>query len=179
MKLSTLKFEVMAMFTQRKSFFKGKLFYIIILVLFAFGLWLNQPVEERSPTDVNTGTDYSDASDRSAKKNGQADKGNYDILDGIVDMNDPISTSSGAAGTDTSNNGISTAVHEGKSYYLIKEVDGVIKIFHYNEDGKESLIKETDIAFSLLSVTDQTLFKKGVIRHSPEELDELLQDFES
>ena len=53
------------------------------------------------------------------------------------------------------------------------------KIYYYDNEGKESLVRETDIAFSLLSVTDQTLFRKGVIRHSPEELDELLQDFES
>ncbi len=66
-----------------------------------------------------------------------------------------------------------------KGYYLVKEVNGMIKIFYYNEEGKETLIRETDIAFSLLSVADQTLFRKGVIRHTPEELDELLQDFES
>jgi hypothetical protein len=66
-----------------------------------------------------------------------------------------------------------------KGYYLVKDVDGIIRIFYYNEEGKESLIRETDIAFSLLSVADQALFQKGVIKHSSEELDELLQDFES
>jgi hypothetical protein len=58
-------------------------------------------------------------------------------------------------------------------------VDGVIKVFYYDEEGKESLIRDTDIAFSLLSTADQRLFQKGVIKHTPEELEELLQDFES
>ena len=66
-----------------------------------------------------------------------------------------------------------------QGYYLVKEVDGVIKIFYYDEQGKEKLIRDTDIAFSLLSVGDQNLFQKGVIKHSEEDLNELLQDFES
>lgn len=168
------------MFTQRKSFFKGKLFYIILLVLFAFGLWLNQPVTERSPEDVNTGTDYSDSGEKTVKQGDNGDKGNYDdILDNIIDKNQPVSTSVGAAGTDAEDDRSATAEQEHAGYYLVKEIDGVIKIFYYDEEGKESLIRETDIAFSLLSVADQTLFRKGVIKHNPEELDELLQDFES
>lgn len=170
------------MFTQRRSFFKGKLFYIILLVLFAFGLWLNQPITERSPEDVNAGTDYTDSGDKDVKQgdNGdKGDKGSYDILDNIIDKNQPVSTSVGAAGTNTPDDKSGTTDQENKGYYLVKEIDGVIKIFYYDEEGKESLIRETDIAFSLLSVADQTLFQKGVIKHSPEELDELLQDFES
>jgi hypothetical protein len=66
-----------------------------------------------------------------------------------------------------------------RGYYLVKEIDGIIKIFYYDENGKESLVRVTDIAFSLLSVADQALFQKGVIKHTAEELDELLQDFES
>jgi hypothetical protein len=166
----------MAMFTQRKSFFKGKLFYIILLVLFAFGLWLNQPIEERSPEDVNAGTEYPESSDKTADQVDTGDKGN--ILDSIIDKNQPVSVTTGAAGS-AAENKPDPSDREDKGYYLIKEIDGVIKIFYFNEDGKESLIRETDIAFSLLSVTDQTLFRKGIIRHSPEELDELLQDFES
>lgn len=164
------------MFTQRKSFFKGKLFYIILLVLFAFGLWLNQPIEEKSQDDVNTGTNYPESADNPVKQGDAGDTGNYDILDNIIEKNQPVSTSSGAAATEDKPD---TADQEDKGYYLVKEVNEVIKIFYYDEEGKESLIRETDIAFSLLSVADQKLFQKGVIRHSPEELDELLQDFES
>ncbi len=163
------------MFTQRKSFFKGKLFYIILLVLFAFGLWLNQPIAEKAPEDIIADTDYPETTDKAIAQ-GDKGSGNYDILDNIIDKNQPVSTSVGAASTD---NKIDPADQKDKGYYLVKEVNGMIKIFYYNEEGKETLIRETDIAFSLLSVADQTLFRKGVIRHTPEELDELLQDFES
>jgi hypothetical protein len=166
----------MAMFTQRKSFFKGKLFYIILLLLFAFGLWLNQPIKEKAPDDINTGTDYPEAGDKAVKQGEGGAKGDYDILDSIIEKNQPVSTSEGAVGA---GNDPVAADLEDKGYYLVKEINGVIKIFYYDNEGKESLVRETDIAFSLLSVTDQTLFQKGVIRHSPEELDELLQDFES
>ena len=164
------------MFTQRKSFFKGKLFYIILLMLFAFGLWLNQPIAEKSPEDVNTGTGYPETTDKAVKQGDNGKQGEYDILDNIIERNQPVSTSAGAAGADDKSVPADPA---NKGYYLVKEVNGIIKIFYYNEEGKESLIRETDIAFSLLSVSDQTLFQKGVIKHSPEELDELLQDFES
>ena len=172
----------MAMFTQRKSIFKGKLFYIILLMLFAFGLWLNQPIAEKSPKNVNTGTDYTETTDNAVEqgdpgKSGDNGKqGDYDILDNIIEKNQTVSTSSGASVADDKPIPADPA---DKGYYLVKEVNGVIKIFYYDEEGKESLIRETDIAFSLLSVSDQTFFRKGVIRHSPEELDELLQDFES
>lgn len=164
------------MFTQRKSFFKGKLFYIILLLLFAFGLWLNQPIMEKNPDGVNTGTDYPQTADKGEKQGDSGDKDNYDILDNIIEKNQPVSTSESAV--DTEGRPV-PAEQEEQGYYLVKEVGGVIKIFYYDEDGKESLIRDTDIAFSLLSVSDQTLFQKGVIRHDPEELDELLQDFES
>ncbi len=163
----------MAMFTQRKSFFKGKLFYIILLVLFAFGLWLNQPIADKSPKDIIADTDYPETTDKAI---GQGNTGNYDILDNIIDKNQPVSTSIGAAAADDKTG---PAEQNDKGYYLVKEINGVIKIFYYSEEGKESLLRETDIAFSLLSVADQALFRKGVIRHTPEELDELLQDFES
>lgn len=65
------------------------------------------------------------------------------------------------------------------SYYLIRAESGMIKIFLCDENGKEEFIKNTNIAFSLLSVSDQELFTYGIVKHSEEELDELLQDFES
>lgn len=159
------------MFSQRKSFLKGKLFYIILLALFAFGIWVNQaPIENDSPDGVKADTKYPVTSDDALN---QGDNGYYDIMDNIIG-NDNLDTPDDP-GTDVE----TTDESEKKGYYLVKEVDGVIMIFYYNEEGKESLIRETDIAFSLLSIADQALFQKGVIKHSSEELDELLQDFES
>jgi len=160
------------MFNQRKSFLKGKLFYIVLLALFAFGIWVNQaPIDKDSTDDVKAYTESPATTDDALK---QGDDGYYDIMDNIIG-NDNIDTPDGI-GTDGETSPDETAK---KGYYLVKEVDGVIMIFYYDEEGKESLIRETDIAFSLLSIADQALFQKGVIKHSSEELDELLQDFES
>ncbi|MEL7656479.1 MAG: hypothetical protein AAGU75_11290 [Bacillota bacterium] len=161
------------MFSQRKSFFKGKLFYIVLLGLFVFGIWLNQaPVEKNSPDEVNTDSNYPASTD---KANNQPDNESYDIMDNIIGSGQ-IPTSGGIENPTDSENTEETV---DSGYYLVKEVDGVINIFFYDEQGKESLIRETDIAFSLLSVADQALFQKGIIKHTAEELNDLLQDFES
>ena len=160
------------MFNQRKSFFKGKLFYIVLLALFAFGIWVNQaPIDKDSPDDVKADSNYPATTNDALN---QGDDEYYDIMDNIIG-NDNIGTPNDT-GTDV---GTSPDESTNEGYYLVKEVDGVIMIFYYDEEGKESLIRETDIAFSLLSIADQALFQKGVIKHSSEELNELLQDFES
>ena len=164
------------MFSQRKSFFKGKLFYIILIGLFAFGMWINQPLTDKNaPEDVKADSNYPSTTKSAA--NQSADKnGSYDIMDNIIG-NTATATPGGVtekpSATDNQENS------DSKGYYLVKAVDGVIKVFYYDDQGKESLIRETDIAFSLLSVGDQALFQKGVIKHSEEELNDLLQDFES
>jgi hypothetical protein len=168
----------MAMFSQRKSFLKGKLFYVILVGLFIFGIWLNQaPEDVKAPQEISTDSNYP-ASTKGAVN--QGNKNDYDILDNIIGKNNIASPGeqSNVQATDSS---IGTPADEPKKqgYYLVKEIDGVIKIFYYDEQGKEKLIREADIAFSLLSVGDQELFQKGIIKHNEEELNELLQDFES
>lgn len=159
------------MFSQRKSFLKGKLFYIILFVLFAFGIWLNQaPVEQENPDEVSsTDKSYADTA------YDESESGSYNIMDNIIGNHEAVSEG-GVENTDTVS-GPGDPDHSG--YYLVKEIDGIIKIFYYDEEGKETLIRETDIAFSLLSIADQAFFQKGVIKRTSEELDELLQDFES
>lgn len=161
------------MFSQRKSFLKGKLFYIILLGLFSFGIWLNQaPIVPNSADDIHTDSNYPVSTNGAVD---QENKGNYDIMDNIIGGKHILSPE-GVDISDTPGNQ-NDATNSG--YFLVKEVDGIIKIFFYDEKGKESFIKETGIAFSLLSVADQALFQKGVIKHTSDELDELLQDFES
>lgn len=76
------------MFNQRRSFFKGKLFYIILLALFGFGLWLNQaPAMQDSPDEVNAGTNYPTTTDEALKqgnKGSGTSGGSYDIMDSII-----------------------------------------------------------------------------------------------
>jgi hypothetical protein len=166
----------MAMFSQKRSFFKGKLFYIILIGLFAFGMWINQPLTNKNaPEDVSADKGYSTATNSAV--NQSADKNvNYNIMDNIIGKSS-TTTPGGIENKNTAADNQEKASNKG--YYLVKAVDGVIKIFYYDDQGKESLIKVTDIAFSLLSVGDQALFQKGIIKHSEDELNELLQDFES
>lgn len=168
------------MFNQRKSFFKGKLFYIILLALFGFGIWMNQApagnMDSNAPENVKADTKYPATTNSSVSQKNSGD----DILDNIIGKNQTVTPS----GTDIDEENIDTKSSDtvepaNNGYYLVKEVNGVIKVFYYDQEGKETLIRDTDIAFSLLSTADQALFRKGVIKHTTEELDELLQDFES
>lgn len=166
------------MFSQKKSFFKGKLFYMILIGLFIFGYWLNQSSMVLDlPNDVSTDSDYP-AGTSAVKDKDTKSADNYDIMDNIVGgANLPTNEAIGKVEESDAEN--ETEENAVKSYYLVKEIDGLVNIFYYDEQGKETLIRATDIAFSLLSEADQALFKKGVIKHSLDELDELLQDFES
>lgn len=164
------------MFSQKRSFFKGKLFYIVLIGLFAFGMWINQPLTNKNaPDDVSTDTNYTATTNSAVNQSGDKNT-NYDIMDNIIGKDAPATQGGVVDKTTAGDNRENTPT---KAYYLVKAVDGVIKIFYYDEQGKESLIRETDIAFSLLSVGDQKLFQKGIIKHSEDELNELLQDFES
>lgn len=67
----------------------------------------------------------------------------------------------------------------GEAYYLLKEAEGQIELYHYDESGSEKFIRMTDIPFSLISAADQELFKQGIVVKDESELDNILQDFES
>lgn len=63
--------------------------------------------------------------------------------------------------------------------YLIKEVEGVVKVFVCDEDGNKELYLITSIPFDLLSENDQQLFIDGVTMETEEDLGEFLQNFDS
>ena len=65
------------------------------------------------------------------------------------------------------------------AYYLIKERDGSVNVYAYDEEGIESFFMVTDIVFSLISSDDQNMFSEGVMVKSLEELYSVLEDFES
>ena len=68
---------------------------------------------------------------------------------------------------------------KGASYYLVKSVDGQIKVFFINKSGEPLELETTQIVDELLSTADQKLFDEGCRVESQEELAVLLQDFES
>lgn len=63
--------------------------------------------------------------------------------------------------------------------YLIKEVNGVVKVFICDETGKEELYLITSIPFDLLSERDQQLFVDGVRLKTEEDLGKFLENFDS
>lgn len=68
---------------------------------------------------------------------------------------------------------------EDATYYLVKSVDGQIKVFFVNESDEPLELETTNIVYELLSTADQKLFDEGCRVESQEELAVLLQDFES
>ncbi len=63
--------------------------------------------------------------------------------------------------------------------YLIKEVDGIVKVFLCDEKGNEELYLITSIPFELLSESDQKLFRDGVTLDTEEDLGRFLENFDS
>lgn len=63
--------------------------------------------------------------------------------------------------------------------YLIKEVDGVVKVFLCDSNGNKELYLITSIPFDLLSESDQQLFVEGVTIETEDDLGAFLQNFDS
>lgn len=143
------------MFSQKKSIWKRRWFVIAVIGLLSLGYWVNQSADVLTP------------SDESNKETGI----NRAVDDDPINEVDQTTQSITDESEDTDN-------ERNEPYYLIKEEDDVISIF-YCENGEETFIRNTDIAYSLLSETDQSLFSQGVIKNTEEELEELLQDFGS
>lgn len=72
-----------------------------------------------------------------------------------------------------------TGTSESPETYLIKEVDGVVKVFLCDKDGSEELYLITSIPFELLSESDQQLFIDGVSLDTEEDLGKFLENFDS
>ncbi len=73
----------------------------------------------------------------------------------------------------------SPTIANDNSYYLIKEDNGVISVYKSDDSGHLSLVKTTEISLDYLSSGDQELFKYGIKKNTMDEVNELLQDFES
>ncbi|QHI73753.1 hypothetical protein [Aminipila terrae] len=149
------------MFTRKKSLVKRKEFYITLVAILGVGYLMCSLLisPKETPESENISTNVNQTVKQS---NDKPD----DEKNDVSEINDE----------DSDNN-----VQENQSgeYYLVKESDGIIKVYQYDENGKESLLRTTDIVFSMLSEDDQELFSKGVVVKTESELLDLLQDFES
>lgn len=145
---------------QKKSFFKSKWFYgILVLFLLGFGVWVNYDGESQR---VNTVTEVSKDSQMETQE---------DVSTAKNEQQQPSEAMS------TEETGQSDKAQQ--IYYLIKEVEGVVKVFYCDEKGQENLYQITSVPFQLLSTEDQQLLSEGVRVDNENELADFLENFDS
>ena len=75
--------------------------------------------------------------------------------------------------------GKGTDTEEVPETYLIKEVDGVVKVFLCDSEDNKELYLITSIPYDLLSESDQQMFSDGVELETEDDLGAFLQNFDS
>jgi len=149
------------MFIRKKSFYQKKAFYGIVAAVIVFGIFINQIPGNTGGENIDAGTNVENTADETP-----------DIADSAA--NDALPERLGPPEDDRA-----AGLSQPSGYYLVKEVNGIIKVFYYDAQGRETIIQNTNILYSLISETDQNLFSQGVILDTEDELMNLLQDFES
>ena len=167
----------MAMFSEKKSFWKGKWFYIAIAALLGFGYWVNSTIdwnaEEGDPgAEANVQQTIKD-NDKSADKSPVNDsryspESNGGFNDVDEDENEALDQGQREGNRVGAEDGQEP---ETGSCYVVREDDGLINLYYRDENGNEAFLEETDIAFDLLSETDQDLFRNGIVTVSYTHLD--------
>ncbi len=82
---------------------------------------------------------------------------------------------------ETEINEIEPAVSEeepNKEHYVLREVEKQIKVYSIDDNEKEELYMNTNIATEYLPETDKASLEQGIHVYSKGELNEILQDFE-
>ena len=145
---------------QKKGFIKGKWFYgLLVLFLLAFGIWVNY---DGNSQNVNTVTEVSEKTQNQTQESQP-----------VVDSLDQETTEK------ESENEAAQTEEKQQTYYLIKEVEDVVKVFYCDENGQEDLYQITTVPFQLLSTEDQQLLSEGVRVEDENELADFLENFDS
>jgi len=141
--------------TRRKRMRKRAAFAAAGILVLGFGIWLNL--------------------------HGTSETGDMDgAEDAVNDVKvEETAASDEADGEDAADGSSGTGTEEEPETYLIKEVDGVVKVYVCDEDGSKELYLITSIPFELLSESDQQLFIDGVTLETEDDLGEFLENFES
>ncbi len=191
------------MFSQKKSFFRGKAFLFVIAGLLIFGYWINkgsaedgnsnQPDPKPALTAQQKDNDVKQKDSAKQAVNPQP-AGGYRApstggITDSVDAEDFEGEDTNRTDSDSErSDGVEPTADQERPegiddidgpYYLIREDNGAIKVYYCEEGKKARLIRTTDISFSLLSESDQKLFERGIVKQNEDQLSELLQDFES
>lgn len=144
---------------QRKNFFQSKWFYLIIVILLLlFGIWINYGSDSQKETPIEE-----------VSQQKQVETG-----DSAATESHEQKTSQDKQEATTDESGETQ-----QAYYLIREIEGVVKVFHCDENGEESLYQITTIPFQLLSQEDQQLLAEGVHVQTEAELADFLENFDS
>ena len=145
---------------QKKGFIKSKWFYgLLILFLLAFGIWVNY---DGNSQNVNTVTEVSEKTQNQTQESQP-----------VVDSLDQETTEK------ESENEAAQTEEKQQTYYLIKEVEDVVKVFYCDENGQEDLYQSTTVPCQLLSTEDQLLLSEGVRVEDENELADFLENFDS
>lgn len=145
---------------QKKGFIKSKWFYgLLVLFLLAFGIWVNY---DGNSQNVNTVTEVSEKTQNQTQESQP-----------VVDSLDQETTEK------ESENEAAQTEEKQQTYYLIKEVADVVKVFYCDENGQEDLYQITTVPFQLLSTEDQQLLSEGVRVEDENELADFLENFDS
>ena len=139
---------------KKKSFLSNKIFYIVILAVFVFGVSMLIPDKEPDADNENIIANIENSDSDNDDERNMLSQSDEDSRDDVVVSN------------------------EFESYYLLKESEGRIELLYFDETGSR-LVKVTDIPFNLISTEDQNVFREGLKLENEEALDEILQDFES
>jgi len=139
---------------KKKSFLSNRIFYIVILAVFVFGMSMLIPDKEPDADNENIIANIENSDSDNDDERNMLSQSDEDSRDDVVVSN------------------------EFESYYLLKESGGRIELLYFDETGSR-LVKVTDIPFNLISTEDQNVFREGLKLENEEALDEILQDFES
>lgn len=145
---------------QKKGFMKSKWFYgLIVLFLLGFGVWVNYDGDSQK---VNTAAEVSE-------KTQQQTRENRPVVDSLNQETTEKESEDATIQTE----------EKQQTYYLIKEVEDVVKVFYCDENGQEDLYQITTVPFQLLSSEDQQLLSEGVRVEDENELADFLENFDS
>lgn len=140
--------------TRRKKTRSRVLFASIGIILLIFGLWLNFRNDDGGDTAEDAINNIKAEQSEETSEAAEPQKENTD-------------------------NQEETSTSQPPESYLIKEVNGVVKVFICDEDDNQELYLITSIPFDLLSENDQQLFIDGVYVQTEEDLGKFLENFDS
>ena len=136
---------------RRKKLRNRVLYLAIAAIVLVFGLWINFYENKKVPDEDAVKTIEADTQEQSG------------------DIKETAKKETGK-GTDT---------EEVPETYLIKEVDGVVKVFLCDSEDNKELYLITSIPYDLLSESDQQMFSDGVELETEDDLGAFLQNFDS